>query len=47
MSRWPVPAVCYRDATTDWLRGAREGLNWNLRKAQGEREADLETMRLV
>ena len=46
MSRWPVPAVCQADATADWLLGAREGLNWNLRKVQGERDADLATLRL-
>ena len=40
-------AVCESDATSDWLRGAREGLNWNLRKVQGGGEAEADKIRIM
>ena len=37
MSQWPVPMVCNLDASHDWFLSVRDGLNWNVRKAQAGR----------
>mgnify|MGYP002776882257 FL=1 len=34
ISLWPVPTTCEVDSTHDFLRSVREGLHWNMRKAQ-------------
>lgn len=40
MSMWPVPAVCGRGSTGDFLRSVNESLHWNMRKSQGSSEAE-------
>lgn len=37
-SQWPVPTVCAIDASNDWFRSVRDGLNWNSRVLQGAHE---------
>ncbi|KFM28585.1 putative NAD kinase 1 [Auxenochlorella protothecoides] len=37
-SQFPVPTVCNLDASNDWFRSVRDGLNWNARVVQGAGE---------
>lgn len=34
MSEWPVPAVCEKESSGDFLRSVRENLHWNHRNIQ-------------
>lgn len=34
MSEWPVPAVCEKESSGDFLRSVRESLHWNRRNIQ-------------
>ena len=38
-SPWPGPTVCNLDASNDWFRSVRDGLNWNTRVVQGHAES--------
>eukprot|EP00242_Pyramimonas_sp_CCMP2087_P016978 CAMPEP_0198225198 /NCGR_PEP_ID=MMETSP1445-20131203/100126_1 /TAXON_ID=36898 /ORGANISM="Pyramimonas sp., Strain CCMP2087" /LENGTH=63 /DNA_ID=CAMNT_0043904633 /DNA_START=65 /DNA_END=256 /DNA_ORIENTATION=- len=40
VSQWPMSTVCLVDDTNDWFKSVREGLHFNLRKAQGRLERD-------
>lgn len=42
LSRWPMPSVCAKDATTDWFGSVRSTLHWNERREQGVVHADEE-----
>ena len=40
LSRWPMPTVCSRDSTTDWVSSIRNTLHWNERRTQGVARED-------
>jgi NAD+ kinase len=40
LSRWPMPTVCSRDSTTDWVGSIRNTLHWNERRTQGVARED-------
>ena len=40
LSRWPMPTVCSRDCTTDWVSSIRNTLHWNERRTQGVARED-------